>query len=63
MPARRQRTARLVNCGGRVLGVTGLGADVAAAIDRAYAGVAKITWQDVHYRTDIGQKALKRTDG
>jgi len=50
----------IVNSGGRVLGVTGLGATVAAAIDKAYAGVARIDWQDVHYRKDIGQKALKR---
>ncbi len=56
------KDGRLVNYGGRVLGVTGLGADVAAAIAKAYAGVAKITWQDVHYRTDIGRKALLRAD-
>lgn len=51
---------RIVNNGGRVLGVTGLGKDVAAAIDKAYAGVAAIRWQDVHVRTDIGKKALGR---
>jgi len=50
----------IVNSGGRVLGVTGLGTTVAEAIDKAYAGVAVIDWQDVHYRKDIGQKALKR---
>jgi phosphoribosylamine---glycine ligase len=56
------KDGRLVNNGGRVLGVTGLGADVAAAIAKTYAGVAMITWQDVHYRTDIGRKALQRAD-
>jgi len=50
----------VVNNGGRVLGVTGLGTTVAEAIDKAYAGVSVIDWQDVHYRKDIGQKALKR---
>jgi phosphoribosylamine---glycine ligase len=50
----------ITNHGGRVLGVTGLGATVAEAIDKAYQGVACITWQDVHYRMDIGRKALKR---
>jgi len=45
---------------GRVLGVTALGATVKEAIDRAYTGVAAITWNDVHYRTDIGKKALGR---
>jgi phosphoribosylamine--glycine ligase len=50
----------VVNNGGRVLGVTGLGDDVASAIDCAYRGVEKISWQDVHFRKDIGQKALNR---
>jgi len=46
--------------GGRVLGVTALGATVQEAIERAYAGVAAITWPGVHYRSDIGKKALGR---
>ncbi len=50
----------VVNNGGRVLGVTGLGATVQAAIDKAYAGVAVIGWRDVHFRKDIGAKALNR---
>lgn len=51
---------KIVNQGGRVLGVTGLGATVAEAIAKAYEGVALIRWRDVHYRKDIGQKALNR---
>ena len=51
---------KIVNNGGRVLGVTGLGATVAQAIAKAYEGVALIRWRDVHYRKDIGQKALNR---
>ncbi len=50
----------IVNNGGRVLGVTGLGEDVAAAIACAYRGVAKISWPDVQFRKDIGRKALNR---
>ncbi len=46
--------------GGRVLGATALGETVAQAIDKAYQAVDKISWQDVHYRKDIGQKALRR---
>ena len=46
--------------GGRVLGVTGRGATVAAAIAKAYEGVAVISWDGVHYRSDIGRKALGR---
>ena len=51
---------RLVNSGGRVLGVTGLGDNVAEAIEKAYAGVAAINWEGVHYRRDIGARALNR---
>ncbi len=50
----------VVNNGGRVLGVTGLGKTVAEAIEKAYEGVRMISWQDAHYRTDIGKKALTR---
>jgi phosphoribosylamine--glycine ligase len=50
---------RFVTNGGRVLGVTGLGATVADAIKKAYEGVAVISWKGVHFRRDIGQKALR----
>ena len=46
--------------GGRVLGVTALGDTVELAIKKAYQAVAKIAWDKVHYRTDIGKKALVR---
>ncbi len=46
--------------GGRVLGVTGLGYDVKEAIDRTYSAVKIIRWDGVHYRTDIGKRALDR---
>ena len=49
-----------VTAGGRVLGVTALGETVEAAIDRAYKAVSRISWDGVHYRKDIGQKALRR---
>jgi phosphoribosylamine--glycine ligase len=51
---------KFVTNGGRVLGVTALGATVREAIDRAYQGVAAISWNGVHYRRDIGAKALNR---
>jgi phosphoribosylamine--glycine ligase len=51
---------KIVNDGGRVLGVTGLGNTVAEAIDRAYRAVDEINWHGVHYRRDIGRKALNR---
>ena len=52
------RDEKYVTSGGRVLGVTALGGTVRDAIDLAYRGVEAITWTGVHYRTDIGKKAL-----
>ncbi len=46
--------------GGRVLCVTALGPDVVAARKRAYKAVAGIDWPDVHYRRDIGHRAIDR---
>ncbi len=51
---------KIVNTGGRVLGVTGLGSTVAAAIACAYLAVDKIEWTGAQYRRDIGRKALNR---
>lgn len=53
------KDGEVVTSGGRVLGVTALGADVKTAIERAYRAVGKISWEGAHYRTDIGKKALK----
>jgi phosphoribosylamine--glycine ligase len=51
---------RIVTAGGRVLGVTSLGADLRQSIDRAYAAVKSIHFDGMHYRKDIGAKGLKR---
>lgn len=50
---------RLVTAGGRVLGVTALADDLPAAIAAAYAGVAEIRFEGMHYRTDIGRRAVR----
>jgi len=57
-----EKDGQTVANGGRVLGVTALGNTVEKAISLAYEAVAKITWDDVYYRRDIGQKALRRSD-
>jgi len=54
------RNGKVVTDGGRVINVTGIGRDVREAIAVAYQGVKKIYWEGVHYRTDIGKKALDR---
>ena len=58
-----ERDGSIVTNGGRVLGVTALGKTVKDAIDRAYEAVGRIHWPGVHYRRDIGAKALKRLTG
>ncbi len=50
----------LVTSGGRVLGVTASGATLELAINNAYADAAKIHFDGMHYRKDIGQKGLRR---
>ena len=50
----------VVTNGGRVLGVTALGDSVPEAIERAYQGVSHISWPGMHYRSDIGAKAIRR---
>ncbi len=44
--------------GGRVLGVTALGDTLADAQRRAYEAVSRISFSGMHYRRDIGTKAL-----
>ena len=49
---------KVLTSGGRVLGVTSLGDSISGAIDQAYSAVECINWKVVHYRKDIGMKAL-----
>jgi phosphoribosylamine---glycine ligase len=53
------RDGRLVTDGGRVLGVTARAPDLRQACEQAYQTVQRISWDGVHYRTDIGRKALR----
>jgi phosphoribosylamine--glycine ligase len=57
---RRQANGRLVASGGRVLAVTGLGADLSAARECAYEAVRHIAIEGGHHvRTDIASKAVQ----
>ena len=51
---------QIVTSGGRVLGVTALGNDLKQAKENAYAAVSKISFKDMYFRRDIGDKGLKR---
>ncbi len=48
-----------VTSGGRVLGVTALGKDIRGAKENAYQAIKKIHFDGMHYRKDIGDKAIK----
>jgi phosphoribosylamine--glycine ligase len=50
----------IVTSGGRVLCAVGLGANVSSAQAQAYALVNSIRWQGVHFRHDIGYRAIER---
>lgn len=49
---------RIVTAGGRVLGITGIGADLAAAREQAYRATHRISFQGCHYRSDIARRAI-----
>jgi phosphoribosylamine--glycine ligase len=52
----------LVAAGGRVLGVTALGGDLAEAQTRAYAALDKIHMDNSQFRRDIGARGLRGRD-
>ena len=54
------KEGKLVTNGGRVLGVVGMGEDIASAVRSAYAAVEKISFKDAYYRKDIAHRALHR---
>ncbi|MEX2246138.1 MAG: phosphoribosylamine--glycine ligase [Dehalococcoidia bacterium] len=51
---KRDERGRIVTGGGRVLGVTAMGPTVGEARERVYANVARIRFEGMHYRHDIG---------
>jgi len=50
----------LINSGGRVLCVVGLGGNITQAQKVAYQALDKINWKNAYYRTDIGHRAIDR---
>ncbi len=51
---------QLVTAGGRVLGLTVMDAYLSVAIERGYELLGQVHFEGMHYRTDIGRKALDR---
>jgi phosphoribosylamine--glycine ligase len=58
----REDDGRLVTAGGRVLGVTALAPSLDEARRRAYAGVARIHFEGMHYRSDIAAAASRSAE-
>jgi len=56
----KQGPKGLETAGGRVLGVTASGPDLASAAANAYTAIDKIHFDGMHYRRDIAQKGLTR---
>jgi phosphoribosylamine--glycine ligase len=54
----KKLTGKYITNGGRVLGVTGLGNTIKEAIETTYEAVEKISFEGMHYRRDIGRKAM-----
>mgnify|MGYP000368564412 FL=1 len=52
----RKTGGQIVTSGGRVLGLTALAPTLEEAIEKAYANLGAIDFQDKQYRTDIGRK-------
>ena len=59
--ATKAQNGQIVTDGGRILGVTALASDLASAVNRAYQGIGEIHFDQAHFRTDIGYRALART--
>jgi phosphoribosylamine---glycine ligase len=55
-----KNNGRWITSGGRVLGVTARGSDIANAVKEAYQAVSKISWDGMHYRKDIAHRALTK---
>ena len=55
----RKAGNKILTSGGRVLGVTGLGSTIEDAIKKTYKAVSKISFEDMHYRKDIGARAIR----
>lgn len=54
----KKKDGKIVTDGGRVLGVCAKGKDIQSAREKAYENVKKITFEGMHYRTDIGVKYM-----
>ena len=52
-------SGEILTNGGRVLAITGIGNDIASALENAYSMASEVCWDGIYYRKDIGQDVLK----
>lgn len=57
---RKRETGEIETNGGRVLSVTGLGGSLREAVDNAYAGVGRLSFDNMFCRKDIAHRAFAR---
>ena len=57
-----EKDGYIATAGGRVLGVTAWDKTLQGALERAYRAVNAISFAGARFRSDIGQKALRRND-
>ena len=55
----RNESGALINSGGRVFAVTGMGANLEEALAAAYGTIEKVSWEKAYFRRDIGQDILR----
>ena len=54
----KEQDGGLVTAGGRVLGVTAVAEDLSGALEKAYAAVDRVHFENAYCRRDIGKRAL-----
>ncbi len=57
-----RKNNKFYTAGGRVLGVTGIGATLRQAKTKAYQALKQIKFEGIYYRTDIGDKGIFRLE-
>ena len=56
----KKENGKFYTNGGRVLGLTAEGKDLPEALARCYKAVQEVTFENMHYRTDIRRKVLNK---
>ena len=51
---------KIVTAGGRVLAISAVAHDLQTALNKAYAELAKISFEGMQFRRDIGHRALRQ---